>query len=329
LAQSAPFGHWIVGQWRRPSLAGSLLLRPAAGLFAALTGLRRAAYRYGLFRSHGVDVPVIVVGNLTVGGSGKTPLVAHLVGRLAASGWRPGVITRGYGGTTEHAMRITAEDDPMTVGDEAVMLARRCGSPVARGSDRVAAAALLRDDCDVIIADDGLQHYRLARDFEIVVIDGDSGLGNGRLLPAGPLREAPRRLDTVDAVAIRGGNHPGGYRFDIVAGGPRPFDGPGAARTLTDWHGIAVHAVAGIGVPERFFGQLEDAGLIVERHAFADHHVFRAEDLAFDDERPLLMTEKDAVRCRNLADARMWYVPAELVDHDGLADVVLDGLRPE
>ncbi len=329
MAQSAALGRWVVGQWRRPSLAGSLVLRPAARLFAALTGVRRAGYRYGLLPSHRIGVPVIIVGNLTVGGSGKTPLVAHLVSRLAAAGWQPGVITRGYGGTTEHPIRVGPDDDPTVVGDEAVMLVRRCGCPVARGVDRVAAAALLRADCDVVLADDGLQHYRLARDFEIAVIDGDTGLGNGRLLPAGPLRESPRRLDTVDAVAVRGGNAAGGYRFDVVAGGPRPLNGTGAASALTDWRGVAVHAVAGIGVPERFFGQLEDAGVIVERHAFADHHRFRAEDLAFDDGRALLMTEKDAVKCQNLASARMWYVPAEVVDRDGLADMVIAGLRQE
>lgn len=321
--------RWLVRQWREPTLGGQLLLRPVALVFRLLAGARRVAFRAGLRRRYRLPVPVIVVGNLTVGGSGKTPLVGHLVAYLAAHGHRPGVVSRGYGGAGGAARRVGADDDPARVGDEPVLLAMRCACPVAVGADRVAAARLLLDDCDVIVADDGLQHYALARTREIAVIDGEFGLGNARVLPAGPLREPARRLRAVDWIAVRDGEWPGGRRFSVRPGRPRALATGHPGPELADWAGQAVHAVAGIGVPERFFGQLEDAGLVLERHPFRDHHRFAASDLAFGDARAILMTEKDAVKCRAFADDRMWYLPAEVVDLDGLAEAVTTSLREE
>lgn len=321
--------RWVVGQWRRPTGWGRALLAPSAMVFAALTAARRAFYRMGWFASTHPGVPVVVVGNITVGGSGKTPLVAHLVDYLQAHGLCPGVVARGYGGRTGATRRVGTDADPGEVGDEPVLLAVRCGCPVAVGADRVAAARELAGECDVLVADDGLQHYALARDIEIAVVDGDTGLGNARVLPAGPLREPASRLARVDWVAVRDGERAGACRFGVQLGAPRRLDGGAGEGGLADWSGRVVHAVAGIGVPERFFSQLEDAGVIVERHPFADHHRFRSSDLVFGDELPVLMTEKDAVKCGRLDDARLWYVPAEVADFDGLAERVATRLQEE
>ena len=316
-------------RWHEPTAVSRLLLGPTAGGFALATGLRRWLYRRDWLRRRRLPVPVVVVGNLTVGGSGKTPLVIHLARSLRDAGWSPGVVSRGYGGRDRRARRIGANADPAVEGDEPVLIHWAADVPVAVGADRPAAAALLTDDCDVILSDDGLQHYALARDVEIAVIDGDGpegGLGNGRLLPAGPLRESAARLDHVDFVAVRDGTRPGAYRFDVFPGDPVPLHGSGQRRPLAEWAGRRVHAVAGIGVPERFFGQLERAGLRIERHAFADHHAFTAADFVFDQRYPVLMTQKDAVKCRGFADARLWYLPAGLDDRDGLAAAVAERL---
>lgn len=323
--------HWLVRQWRAPTLAGQLLLVPLSWLFRLLVALRRGAYRLALRRGVRLSVPVIVVGNPGVGGSGKTPLVLHLVSALRAAGWNPGVVSRGHGGRERAPRRIGADAEPFEHGDEPVLIARRSGCPVATGRERPAAARLLLDDCDVIVADDGLQHYALARDIEIAVVDADIASGNARLLPAGPLREPLSRLRRVDFVAVRGLADTGpagrGWRVDVRAGVVRRLGDDGVAGELADWTGYRVHAVAGIGVPERFFSQLERAGLIVERHPFPDHHPFTARDLEFGDELPVLMTEKDAVKCRPFATDRMWYLPAEVVDHDGLAAAVIEKLN--
>lgn len=325
--------RWIVRQWRKPSLFGTLLLVPVSWLFRVLVAVRRLSYRRGWQESTRLSVPVIVVGNLTVGGSGKTPLVMHLVERLHAMGWRPGVASRGYGGADHRPRRIDPAPYPDDCGDEPALVALRCRCPVAVGGDRVAAARLLTTDCDIVIADDGLQHYALQRDIEIAVIDGDSGLGNGRPLPAGPLREPAYRLRAVDFVAIRDGDGSGrvhglnaalpeAHRFRVVAGASRQLVEPESTRPLADWAGMRVHAVAGIGVPERFFGQLDDLGIDLERHAFGDHYRFTPADLAFGDDAPILMTEKDAIKCRSFADERVWIVPADVDDTTGLVQAV-------
>jgi len=304
-------------------------LRALSRLFGLMVQLRRAAYVRGLCRSRRVSKPVIVVGNLTVGGSGKTPLVIWLAQQLRERGLRPGVVLRGYGGIAVAGRvpcLVTPDSDVAVVGDEALLLCLRTGVPVVVGRDRVGAAQrLIAAGVDLIIADDGLQHLRLARDFEIAVIDAARGLGNRYLLPAGPLREPAERLSLVDAVVINGedGGPLGaaGARSHAVVGVQagfvmrltgdwlRTLAGTGEPMALSSLAGKRVHAVAGIGNPQRFFAQLAAAGLEVVAHAFPDHHRYRAAELEFDDGLPLLMTEKDAVKCRPFAAANRWYLP--------------------
>ena len=306
-------------------------LRLLARLFSLIVRQRRAAYAHGRLYSRRLAKPVIVVGNLTVGGSGKTPLVIWLAQQLRERGLSPGVVLRGYGGSVASGrapMIVAADSDVAVVGDEALVLQARTGVPVAVGRDRAAAAQLLlARGVDVIIADDGLQHLRLARDFEIAVIDAARGIGNGYLLPAGPLREPPERLASVDVVVLNGeGGLPAGVAgvkraFTMRLSGEwlRTLAGTEELMALSSLAGRRVHAIAGIGHPQRFFAQLAAAGLEVIAHAFPDHHRYRARDLAFDDDLPLLMTEKDAVKCRPFAAANRWYLPvaASFAGSDG------------
>lgn len=275
--------------------------------------MRRLAYRRKLLPSYHPGAPVIVVGNLSVGGTGKTPLVAYLVDVLRRAGYRPGVVSRGYGGRSSHWPRqVVADSDPHEVGDEPVVLARR-RIPVWVGPDRVAAAnALLRAcDCDVILADDGLQHYRLARDVEIAVVDGYRGMGNGACLPAGPLREPAARLQEVDFIIDAGIGWSGQYLMTLKGNRAVNLGDPRISRSLAQFGDQPVHAVAGIGNPRRFFRSLQAQGINVVEHPLPDHHHFRIEDLLFGDEHPVLMTEKDAVKCETFARSWFWYVPVE------------------
>lgn len=313
----------------------ALLSLPLSWLYLLLVLGRKLLYAKGLLPTRRVGAPVIVVGNLTAGGAGKTPLVIWLAQRLKARGHRPGALSRGYGGALAPgtARRVEPGDDPALVGDEPALLARRAGCPVAVCSSRVKAAeTLLRGgECDILVCDDGLQHAALARDLEIVVIDGERGFGNGFFLPAGPLREPLSRLDTVDLVVVNAGSGEGGRakaeeRFPALsASSPRHFLmeyiplparslRDGRERALADFRGEKVHAVAAIGHPERFFSMLEDCGIALERHAFPDHHFFRPADLAFaeaDSPATLLMTEKDAVKCKGFRLENAWQVPVE------------------
>jgi tetraacyldisaccharide 4'-kinase len=310
-------------------------LLPPAELYGAITALRRHAYAMHLRSSTRLSRPVIVIGNLSAGGTGKTPLVCWMAGQLAQLGLKPGVVARGYGGSSRHARLVSAGDDAGMVGDESLLLARRTGVPVAVGRDRPAAAQLLIDaGCDVIVSDDGLQHYALARDCEVVVIDGERCFGNGRLLPAGPLREAPDRLASVDAIVINGGSAageggvmrpatlhggalcpvalpPGAMTMTLAA--DRAIDvAGGEARALSDLAGETVHAVAAIGNPQRFFDMLSRAGMTVIPHPLPDHAPLAAGDITFADDLRVLMTEKDAVKCTGFAGAQHWCVPASV-----------------
>ncbi len=299
-------------------------LRMLARAFGTLVFARRAAYAHGLLRAHRLGKPVIVVGNLTVGGSGKTPLVIWCCAQLRELGYRVGIVLRGYGGAAERGadpQRVSLDSDPDWVGDEALLLAVRTGCPVIVGRDRVRAARqLIAEGVDVVLCDDGLQHLRLARDLELVVVDAGRALGNGQLLPAGPLREPPERLASVDALVLNGeGELPLAasllcervprYRMHLTGEELRPLKGEGAGLPLSQLAGQPVHALAGIGHPERFFALLRGAGLQVIAHAFPDHHDFQAGDLRFGDTLPLLMTEKDAVKCRRLRPDNAWFLP--------------------
>jgi tetraacyldisaccharide 4'-kinase len=307
--------QWLVDSWYRRS-PWLLLLLPLSLLYRVATSLRRLLYRAGLLKMHRLPVPVIVVGNLAVGGTGKTPLVAWLAEYLKQAGYRPGIVARGYGGRAGHwPQQVRPDSDPVMVGDEAVLLAARSGCPMAVGPDRVAAARSLLEhrDCDLILSDDGLQHYALQRDIEIAVIDGVRRFGNGFYLPAGPLREPVKRLARVDLVVVNGLGNRGEYPMTMRLNSVHELqDGEAAARDLRSFRGQSVHAVAGIGNPERFFAALRQAGLRLEEHIFPDHHLYARGDLEFGDGRPVIMTEKDAVKCRGFGMRNCWYAPATI-----------------
>jgi tetraacyldisaccharide 4'-kinase len=302
-------------------------LLPLSLVYGAVSGSRRYLYAKHLLRSTRLSRPVVIVGNLTVGGTGKTPLVCWLVARLGESGFKPGVVTRGYGGSAGTVRMIEATDDPKLVGDEPILLARRTGVPVAVGRDRPAAAQLLVGaGCDVIVSDDGLQHYALARDCEVVVIDGDRRFGNGWLLPAGPLRETRSRLRVADAVVVNGGRAllEGALSMRLEAKSAVALQGE-RLLPLQAFSGHVVHAIAGIGNPERFFNMLRSHGIEVMGHPLADHARMRPQDISFNDDKPVLMTEKDAVKCGGFADGRHWYVPVSAC-FDGAESTTLLGI---
>lgn len=286
---------------------------PLALLYGVLTGLRRVLYRWGVLRSVRLPVPVVVIGNLTAGGTGKTPVTIAIAESLRRRGYTPGVVSRGYGGSQKEPVLLDDSPDPAVVGDEPCLI-RASGVAVAVGRDRPAAAKLLiAAGCDVVIADDGLQHYALARDVEICVIDGVRRFGNGRLLPAGPLREPLSRLEQMDFRICNGGAVAPGDTPMQLQGGQVSALVDGQSKPIADFTGQDVHAVAAIGHPQRFFASLRSQGLQVIEHPFPDHHAFVPADLAFNDDRPVLMTEKDAVKCRLFAQPHWWAVPVRAV----------------
>jgi tetraacyldisaccharide 4'-kinase len=299
---------------------------PLSVIYGAAVSARRSLYANRWRKSIRVSCPVIVVGNLSVGGTGKTPLVCWLVARLADIGMKPGVLTRGYGGSSRSVRLVESSDDPDVVGDEPLLLKRRTGVRVAAGRDRPAAAQLLVNaGCNVIVSDDGLQHYALARDCEVVVIDGDRRFGNGWLLPAGPLRETRARLGSADAVVVNGGRAllEGAFSMRLEARNAVALI-DGGAIPLKALAGTHVHAIAGIGHPERFFNMLRAHGIEVAGRPLADHARLQPKDIDFADDWPVLMTEKDAVKCATIADHRHWYVPVSACFEDGESTMLLD-----
>jgi len=290
----------------------SYALLPLSWLYCGGVRLRRLAYRRGWLRSRRLPVPVIMVGNLTVGGTGKTPLVLGVTDLLRCRGYRPGILVRGYGGSgTRWPRLVTGDADPLEVGDEPVLLARRSGCPVVAGADRVAAGELLltSSECDMIVSDDGLQHYGLRRDLEILVVDASHRFSNGRCLPAGPLREPVARGRAADLILCNGAPCPEGQVMHLVPGSLVNLADQGITRDLEKLRGQRVTAVAGIGNPDRFFAHLRREGLHVHERPYPDHHPFRREDAASWPPGPVIMTEKDAVKCAGFARPDFWYLP--------------------
>jgi tetraacyldisaccharide 4'-kinase len=317
----------------------SWLLMPLSLLFSVAVAVRRFAYARRWRKSVPVGVPVVVVGNISVGGTGKTPVTIWLALALRHRGYQPAIISRGYGGNVgAEPVVATPDSDTDVVGDEAVLLATQGQCPVVVHPDRVAAAEkAIALGADIVVSDDGLQHYRLERDFEIIVVDGSRGFGNERLLPAGPLREPHSRLSEVDVVIV---HRTPGVQHEVLR---RSTDRPplqfrmrvnavmrldaSEVRHIDDFSGKTVHAVAGIGHPERFFSMLESHGVQVIRHPLADHATIEPRDIDFDDDKDVLMTQKDAVKCRWLDTAKCWYVPVDVEFEEGDAERLLTSIE--
>ncbi len=322
---------WLESQWQGLGW-GALILWPLSQLFRLLSWLRRAAYRLGILRTGRLPVPVIVAGNISVGGTGKTPLVQWLAGFLKQNGWTPGVLSRGYGGSGGAPVCVPPSGDAQRYGDEPVLLATTLACPVWIGRDRFAAGAALlaaHPECNVLISDDGLQHYALQRDIELVVVDGERGFGNGLLLPAGPLREGRWRLRGVDAVVVNGnktGFLPNSHAMQLKGSQIRNL-ATGECKDVSALFGKQVQAVAGIGHPQRFFSYLSGLGLSFTPHPFPDHHAFKAEELVWLGVDAILMTEKDAVKCTAFADARFWALPVQASLPPSLGRMILERLR--
>ncbi|RDE24779.1 tetraacyldisaccharide 4'-kinase [Motiliproteus coralliicola] len=325
---------WLDRHWY--GSAGVLkLLSPLEGVFSALAQRRRQAYQQQRKPSYRASVPVVVVGNISIGGTGKTPFTLWLLEQLKQRGLRPGVVSRGYGGKApEYPFAVTAQSRPEQVGDEPLMLASHSGCPLVVDPDRGRAVRhlLQHHDCDLIVSDDGLQHYALQRDIEIVLIDGQRGFGNGHCLPVGPLREPPSRLEQVGFIVINGqpdSNPQLQSQLSALAveetavmalrpGGWRRLDGEAVELAPQ-----SVHAVAGIGNPQRFYDTLGKLGFEVNAHSFVDHHRYQEEELQFEPELPLVMTEKDAVKCRAFSPDNRYYLPVTATLPVGFQDALL------
>jgi tetraacyldisaccharide 4'-kinase len=324
--------HWLERHWYRIAPLHILLL-PVSFIFRLLSAMRRTLYRSGILPSEKLAVPVIVIGNITVGGSGKTPLTLWLAQQLLDNGWHPGIISRGFGGgKTIAPQAVHSSSSPDEVGDEAVMMAQHGLCPVWVGRDRPATGRALlhaHPECDVLLSDDGLQHYRLQRDVEIAVVDGVRRFGNGCLLPAGPLREAPSRLNEVDAVIINGGIVSGKeYGMQLDGSIFQNLLDPDIIMRPPDFQHMKLHAIAGIGHPFRFFAHLNNLGLTGQVHPFPDHHRYTPADLAYADADAILMTEKDAVKCRPFAIKKCWVLRVEAQLDPALTQHILERIAP-
>ncbi|MGP1715935.1 MAG: tetraacyldisaccharide 4'-kinase [Methylophilus sp.] len=305
---------WFERQWQYKGWAQCLLL-PFAWLFAGLAALRRTLYRCGFFSSTKLPVPVIVVGNISVGGVGKTPLVIYLAQALRAAGYTPGILSRGYGGQQTGA--VTATSDPALYGDEPVLIAQRSASPVwvhPLRAESGRALLQIHPQTNVLICDDGLQHAALQRDIEIAVVQRPHGLGNGRLLPAGPLREPLRRLQTVDLVVESGqlpeiNNALPSFQQSLQLGEWTSVSDFSTRTTIEVLQEQPLVAIAGIGHPHRFFQAVQAMGLACETKVFADHHAYTPTDFSGLTGKTILMTEKDAVKCRHLKLTDAWFLP--------------------
>ena len=321
--------RWATDIWYKDHFIG-VWLSPLSFLFNDFVRFRRFLYRLGILKSHTLPVPVIIVGNITVGGTGKTPLIIWLAEFLKESGFKPGIISRGYGGQAESWPQwVTVDSDAKNTGDEALLIAKQTGCPMAVGPLRVEAAKLLlgKADCNVILSDDGLQHYALNRTIEIVVIDGERRFGNGYCLPAGPLREPIERLKNVDFIIVNGEKSEDNEISMRLVGDQLVNLVTGEQKSLQEFKGVECHALAGIGNPERFFKVLEAAGLICKTHKFPDHYPFQRHDIEYTDNKPVLMTEKDAVKCTSFAGKQHWYLPVKAVPEAAFSEQLLNLLK--
>lgn len=321
--------RWMTRFWYSNSIV-AYLLWPFSLIYLLIISLRRLAYSLGWLPTQRFPVPIIIVGNITVGGTGKTPLVIWLANYLRAQGYQPGIVSRGYGGKKCHyPHRVAVNDNPQRVGDEALLLARKTQCPVMIDPKRPRAVAklLATTTVNIIICDDGLQHYALGRDLEIAVIDSNRGCGNSFCLPAGPLRELPNRLKQVDFVVFNGSDSTQEFCMKIKPGMFHQVNDAKVTQLPEYFKNSIVHALAGIGNPERFFGLLQSLGLCLVEHVFPDHYVFQITDINFEPERPVIMTEKDAVKCESFADARYWYLAIEAELSDAFSRALLEKLR--
>ena len=321
------FSIWLHKQWQKRGIF-AWLMYPLSVLYCVVMSLRRELYDSGLLTAHRVGRPVIVVGNLSVGGTGKTPLVIWLAEQLARNGIRPAVVSRGYGGRAAAFPLLVDYATPAAIaGDEPAMIARKLGCPVVIDPDRVAAANWLveRNLCDVIIADDGLQHLALARDLELAVITSDRIAGNGFCLPAGPLRESPHRLKSVDIVISRAASSAlTSHCMSLSQGECSRLDNPAMRLPLSAFWDSPVHAVAGIGNPDGFFDSLRRSGLEIIPHCFPDHHDYTPADISFADDLPVIMTEKDAVKCAEFARRNYWAATVSVELDEGILESVMN-----
>jgi len=335
IEKTSKLQQWLENIWYNNG-SGKFLLIPLTALYCAMNSIQRFKYHSNQTK---LPHPVIVVGNITIGGTGKTPLTIYIVKTLQKAGYKPAIVTRGYGGQSRvWPQSVTAESDPKLVGDEAVLMARRTKVPVYAGADRLSSIKVLTDehDCDVIVSDDGMQHYKLPRDVEITVLDGVRMLGNGWCLPTGPLRERKQRLKTCDLLVVNGEiteqrkddllgldfftmNLEGTTLTNIVTQEQQTFE-----KFRSNNSSAAVHAVTGIGNPQRFFQTLKKQGkLQIQTHSFPDHHNFTESDCKFDDDLPIVMTEKDAVKCMGFATANFWSLPVTAQLDQRFAEILL------
>ena len=332
---------WFQKQWKGYSI-WHLILLPLSLFFFLLSTARKQLFRFGVLNSYKLPVPVIVVGNISVGGTGKTPLVIWLANQLKQRGFKPGIVSRGYGGLANGVTEVFAHSMPNSVGDEPLLIAQHLDCPVFVGAHRVNAAKTLLEahpEVNVIISDDGLQHYRLQRDIEIAVVDAERGFGNALLLPAGSLREVKSRLNSVDAIVMANSNQQSSIKTEFLA---PVFEMKLTGRLFVSlfdensqqaarfFDAKSLVAVAGIGNPQRFFNALIKMGLVFEQKSFPDHHAYTPQDLLPFAGKTILMTEKDAVKCEQFAKGNaqfdIWMLPVSANIDDGLNELVLQKL---
>ena len=307
-----------------------LLLFPLSAIFFLIFFIRKYLYQFNFLKSFKLNVPVIVIGNITLGGTGKTPLIIHLAKELKKNGYHPGIISRGYGARSISATEVNQKSDIDEVGDEPILIQKHTHMPVFVSKDRVMAATVLikkHKKIDVILSDDGIQHYRLMRDVEVLVIDGTRGFGNGYLLPAGPLRELKHKLNDVDAIVcnhkkVIDGSYLMKYKSKFLVNLKTKQKIPLSKVRLSN-----IHAIAGIGNPDRFFNDLKSLGLVFNSSAYQDHYRFTRKDFKTMGGKNIIMTEKDAVKCEKFAQDNFWYLPVDVDINSKFTNVILKKLK--